>query len=153
MLNKLLRILRNLFLVLISFIVLNPTIFNMLNVIVCNSNTVFAQSISTGINISKEELELGITNSGHSLEGFKKSTVNQEYILNFNNWTATNYVEKDILSSTYIVQLGDTLWEISEGYYGSGFNWVNILDSNRESIGYLNDGTQALIFEGLVLNL
>ncbi len=151
MFNKLINIFLKLFTFLSIFILLN--IFLNINLQTFKGNIVFSQSISTGLNISKEELDKGVTNSGHSLEGFKKSSLNQENILNTFKWSATNYVEKDILSNIYTVQLGDTLWEISEAFYGSGFNWVNILDKNINSIGFLYDGTQALIVEGQILNL
>lgn len=70
------------------------------------------------------------------------------------NWVARD-VAKDSLKgqNSYTVQEGDTLWEISEGHYGSGFEWGRILSANKEKIGFLSDGSQALIRPGDVLTL
>ena len=70
------------------------------------------------------------------------------------SWVA-NDISKDSLTNqdSYTVQSGDTLWEIAEGRYGSGFEWHKILDANKDKIGLLPDGTQALIKVGDVLNL
>ena len=35
------------------------------------------------------------------------------------------------LPELYKVQAGDKLWDISEKYYGSGFNWVDIVEANN----------------------
>lgn len=53
----------------------------------------------------------------------------------------------------YTVQSGDTLWEIAKGRYGSGFEWGRILAANKDKIGILADGSQALITPGQVLVL
>ncbi len=68
-------------------------------------------------------------------------------------WTATNYVSGDIKSGLYTVEKGDTLWEISEAVYGSGFSWHKILDANTSAIGFLPNGSHALIVPGQVLTL
>ena len=70
------------------------------------------------------------------------------------SWVA-NDISKDSLTNqdSYTVQSGDTLWEIAEGRYGSGFEWHKILDANKDKVGFLPDGTQALIKVGDVLNL
>lgn len=70
-----------------------------------------------------------------------------------NIWVATDYKEGDIKGPTYTVQSGDTLWEIAEAVYGSGFEWTRILQENADSIGYLPNGSQALIVPGQVLRL
>lgn len=46
----------------------------------------------------------------------------------------------------YIVSHGDTLWQIAESFYGSGFEWYQIKDANP-SVGTLPDG-RPLIFNG-----
>ncbi len=68
-------------------------------------------------------------------------------------WVANDYEEGDIEGKTYTVVEGDTLWEIAEAVYGSGFEWGQILDANSDSISYLPNGSQALIVPGQVLEL
>jgi nucleoid-associated protein YgaU len=68
-------------------------------------------------------------------------------------WVATDYQEGDISGPTYTVKSGDTLWEIAEAVYGSGYEWHKILDANSDDIGYLPNGSQALIIPGQVLTL
>jgi len=68
-------------------------------------------------------------------------------------WTAKDYNQGDIASSEHTVQYGDTLWEIAEAKYGSGFEWTKIRDANADSVGYLSNGSQALIEPGQVLVL
>ncbi len=68
-------------------------------------------------------------------------------------WFANDYEEGDIEGKTYTVTEGDTLWEIAEAVYGSGFEWNRILEANKDSIGFLPNGTQALIIPGQVLDL
>lgn len=69
------------------------------------------------------------------------------------NWIPNDYKEGDIKGGTYTVVEGDTLWEIAEAVYGSGFEWGKILEANVDSIGYLPNGSQALIVPGQVLVL
>jgi len=40
--------------------------------------------------------------------------------------------EKEDLPAKYLVQEGDTLWDISEKVYGSGYTWVDVYEANRE---------------------
>lgn len=68
-------------------------------------------------------------------------------------WVATDYKKGDIEGHSYTVRSGDTLWEIAEAVYGSGFDWVRILDANSSSIRFLPNGSQALIVPGQVLIL
>ena len=68
-------------------------------------------------------------------------------------WVASDYVKGDITEKTYTVKSGDTLWEIAEGAYGDGTLWVNILQANSGSVGFLPNGSQALIFPGQVLQI
>lgn len=67
------------------------------------------------------------------------------------DWTATDYKEGDIEAGEYTVQEGDTLWEISEAVYGDGAMWTKILETNSSDIGYLPNGSQALIVTGQTL--
>ena len=68
-------------------------------------------------------------------------------------WVANDYEEGDIEGKTYTVVEGDTLWEIAEAVYGSGFEWGRILEANQDSVGFLPNGSQALITAGQVLDL
>jgi nucleoid-associated protein YgaU len=93
------------------------------------------------------------TRTGHSRNGAQKSTQNMAEIARTGVWKATDYTKGDITSSPYEVQQGDTLWEIAEGFYGDGFMWTQILNANSSQIGFLPDGSQALIFPGTQLVL
>jgi hypothetical protein len=82
-----------------------------------------------------------------------KSAQTIESINSTGRWRATDYVKGDINPGSYEIKLGDTLWEISEALYGDGSKWMTILENNSSSIGYLADGTQALIIPGQFLTL
>ena len=45
------------------------------------------------------------------------------------------------------------MWEIAEAVYGDGFMWTKILESNQSNVGFLLDGSQALIVPGQVLSI
>lgn len=68
-------------------------------------------------------------------------------------WVATDYKQGDIKGPTYTVTSGDTLWEIAEAVYGNGAQWTKILNANKASVGFLPNGSQALIIPGQVLTL
>lgn len=70
-------------------------------------------------------------------------------------WIARDYKVGDIKveTGTYTVKSGDTLWEISEAVYGDGMLWHKILDANSNTIGFLPNGSQALIVPGQVLTI
>jgi len=68
-------------------------------------------------------------------------------------WTATDYKKGDIQGASYTVKSGDTLWEIAEGVYGDGTQWTKILEANKNDVGLLVNGQQALIIPGQVLVL
>jgi nucleoid-associated protein YgaU len=53
-------------------------------------------------------------------------------------------------AADYKVKSGDTLWDIAERIYGSGFEWTKIADANPEKIGTLPNGN-SLIMAGQVL--
>jgi nucleoid-associated protein YgaU len=53
-------------------------------------------------------------------------------------------------TSDYKVKSGDTLWDISERVYGSGFEWTKIHDANPGKVGTLPNGN-SLIMAGQVL--
>jgi len=102
---------------------------------------------------STQVLAVNTITSGHSSIGIEKSLENQKQIEATNTWQATDYKPGDVISHTYTVQTGDTLWEIAEGYYGNGSQWTTILNANSSKIGFLPNGEQALIYGGQVLEL
>jgi len=69
------------------------------------------------------------------------------------DWVANDYSKGEIKGASYTVKTGDTLWEIAEGSYGNGAEWTKILEANKSSIGFLPNGSQALIRPGQVLVL
>jgi len=106
-------------------------------------------SIITGITTTKSPEEKA--KDGNKLTAQEKSLLNQQEMAKTGKWIATNYEEGDINKGEYIVKSGDTLWEIAEAVYGSGFEWKKILENNKSSIGFLPNGSQALIWPGQVL--
>ncbi|GIW70016.1 MAG: hypothetical protein KatS3mg101_0763 [Patescibacteria group bacterium] len=68
-------------------------------------------------------------------------------------WVPNNYKQGDIQGTSYTVKRGDTLWEIAEGAYGDGTQWTKILEANKNDIGFLPNGKQALIVPGQILVL
>jgi len=68
-------------------------------------------------------------------------------------WTANDYGKGDIDKGSYVVKDGDTLWEIAEGVYGDGSMWVNILAANSNSVDFLANGQQALIYAGQTITI
>jgi nucleoid-associated protein YgaU len=68
-------------------------------------------------------------------------------------WTARDLIPNSVSDDSYTVQSGDTLWEIAEARYGSGFEWGKILEANKDKIGFLPNGSQALIEVGQTLVL
>jgi len=87
------------------------------------------------------------------LSAQEKSEANQSLMSERGKWIATDYAQGDIGLGEYTVKRGDTLWEIAEASYGSGFEWKKILENNKDQIGFLPDGSQALIIPGQVLKI
>ncbi len=85
--------------------------------------------------------------------GLKRAQTTAEKISQTGVWRATDYKKGDITTGTYQVQLGDTLWEIAEAVYGDGSQWNKLLETNPTSIGFLPDGSQALITAGQFLTI
>jgi nucleoid-associated protein YgaU len=89
--------------------------------------------------------------SASTLSAQERSTYNVSRIQQTGRWYATDYLPGDISLGQYEVKLGDTLWEIAEAVYGDGFMWTKILEDNSTDIGFLPDGSQALIIPGQIL--
>ncbi len=71
-------------------------------------------------------------------------------IANARTWKANDYKFGDIKIGSYTVIYGDTLWELAEGAYGNGRNWINIAKAN--TIQYFSNG-RPLINVGQILNI
>ena len=53
---------------------------------------------------------------------------------------------KNNAQNTYIVKPGDNLWSISENFYKSGYNWVDIAKANNlENPGMISAGSKLII--------
>ncbi len=66
---------------------------------------------------------------------------------------AADYHSNSLKSKTYEVKKGDTLWDIAEKEYGSGFKYVEIIKKNPGKTFKFKDGREGLIFEGTSLIL
>lgn len=53
--------------------------------------------------------------------------------------------EEDSISDKYTVQKGDDLWNISENYYGSGYDWTLISEANDIQEPYILEEGQELV--------
>ena len=58
-----------------------------------------------------------------------------------------------ISNKTYVVQKGDTLWDIAEKTYGSGFEYHKIIEKNPGKTFKFVNGNEGLIYPGKELNL
>jgi len=56
----------------------------------------------------------------------------------------------EVQARTYTVVRGDSLWSISERFYGTGYQWFKIRDANGGKVGTLPNG-RPLITPGQVL--
>lgn len=99
--------------------------------------------------------EPGASKNGQTMEKTPTSESNKPQVLSSQeiSWAATDYKQGDIKASSYTVKAGDTLWEIAEARYGNGAEWTKILSANSGNIGFLPNGSQALIMTGQVLVL
>jgi hypothetical protein len=109
------------------------------------NNEILIEKGDIGEGLSTAKVEAG------SASATLKAMETEEHINRTHKWRATDYEKGEIGIGRYEVKLGDTLWEISEAVYGSGFLWHKILDANSSSIGFLPNGSQALIIPGQVL--
>lgn len=86
-------------------------------------------------------------------QGIAKAQATLQSINSTGVWRATDYTDGDVNTGSYEVQLGDTLWEIAEAVYGDGSQWTQILAQNSTDIGFLSNGSQALIVTGQFLTI
>lgn len=102
---------------------------------------------------SNEVLQEAATKANDSQAQFNvrkdSNTEKGQYLV----WTANDYGKGDIDKGSYVVKDGDTLWEIAEGVYGDGSMWVNILAANSNSVDFLANGQQALIYAGQTITI
>lgn len=80
----------------------------------------------------------------------------QSYYQNIeNNISASSTIREESLpnesnnpETKYTIQKGDTLWDLAEKYYGSGFEYHKIIEKNPGKTFQFADGRQGLIYEG-----
>jgi nucleoid-associated protein YgaU len=128
----------------------SPTVANNLATLPgVDGNTKDYSSINSGIISGIETTKV----SAATVDAASRSSSNSAEIRRTGHWRATNYFKGEIPAGVYEVKLGDTLWEIAEAVYGDGNSWHKILEQNKQSIGKLPDGSQALIVPGQKLVL
>lgn len=107
---------------------------------------------TTGVNDGVPSIgEGGISTVRAATSAETKAEYTSRAIMSSGKWQATDYVKGDITGDSYTVKLGDTLWEIAEAVYGSGFQWQQLLLANQNIVGFLPNGQQALIYPGQIL--
>jgi len=58
----------------------------------------------------------------------------------------TSEDQEDTLPTTHIVEAGETLWDISEKYYSTGYNWQDIANANNlGSADEIEEGQELVI--------
>jgi len=142
------------------FGIVNKNSQNQILVIPTGDNINMIEGNITGID-NLEELPGRIDEGGLFVERVKaesststmKAMATEKEIAQTHKWKATDYEKGDIGIGSYQVKQGDTLWEIAEAVYGDGFRWTKILEDNKNNIGFLPDGSQALIMVGQVLDI
>jgi putative chitinase len=69
--------------------------------------------------------------------------------LNHQQTQSTSTVAKEevkVMPKTYTVQSGDYLWSIAEKIYGSGYNWVDLVNANHlQNPGVIYAGTKLVV--------
>ena len=58
----------------------------------------------------------------------------------------------EVKATTHTVVRGESLWSIAQRYYGSGYEWYKIRDTNKDKVGTLANG-RPLITPGQVLTI
>jgi len=66
-----------------------------------------------------------------------------------NDTSKTSIENQEVdLGKKYVIQKGDTLWDLAEKYYGSGFEYPKIIEKNPGKTFLFKNGNQGLIYEG-----
>jgi len=89
-------------------------------------------------------LHFGIKVKGHEVPGMKGWVNPIKYI----SEAIDEPEEPQIVPTTYRVKFGDSLWKISEKFYGNGIFWRKIYDANRDKI---KDPTLIYPFQKLLI--
>lgn len=83
-------------------------------------------------NISKIEESITVSPTKNDVSTTKY--IQNKLIANKTNNTTNNVkITQSITDSSYTVKAGDTLWNIAENKYKSGYNWVDIKNANNIS--------------------
>jgi len=96
--------------------------------------------------VSNEEMtkESKIATDTTKKEEIKTEAKSAEVVTNKTPVSATyavnDYNKGDIKEGKYVVKEGDTLWEIAEAVYESGFEWQTIADANPSLVYTLING-------------
>ena len=76
-----------------------------------------------------------------------------------NDTSSVNTVREETKSEVteskklYVIKSGDTLWDIAEKEYGSGFKYNEIIKKNPRKTFKFKNGAEGLIFPGTQLEL
>jgi len=100
------------------------------------------------ISISFIILGFALKNRSEFIEETKK---NQQIENNISSTSTKRDLPQE--KNTYLVKEGDTLWEIAEAKYGSGFKYHEIIKKNPGKTFKFKDGREGLIFPGTILDL
>ncbi len=99
---------------------------------------------TTESNITPETVATEVKTETPKVEVKKVEPVKTETISKTNDTqvisTVNDYKSGDIKSGKYVVKAGDTLWEIAEAVYGSGFEWQTIANANPNAVYMLSNG-------------
>jgi len=106
-------------------------------------------TVSNGDNLWKISSNFYGTGYGWTKIASENSLINPDMILAGQKLTIP---KAQIKAQKHTVVNGDTLWDIANRYYGSGFEWSKIQNANQGAIGQLPNGNP-LIIPGQVLNI
>lgn len=101
-------------------------------------------------------LGFALKNRADYIEESKKQQEIENNISSTSTIRDTSKIENNLnmnSENTYIIKKGDTLWDIAEEKYGSGFMYHKIIEKNPGKTFRFADGREGLIYEGTVLDL